>query len=61
MKTSMLEYCKTVLVKVSFCRKMFLKEYRKSRQWLSAIEGDELKNWIRSNRQQAHQSNSSFN
>lgn len=61
MKTSMLEYCKIVLGKVSFCRKMFLKEYRKSRQWLSEHEGDELKNWIRSYKQQPHQSKSSFN
>lgn len=46
MKTTMLEYCKTVLQKVSFCRKLFLKEYRKSRQRLTAHEGVELKNWI---------------
>jgi hypothetical protein len=52
MKTTMLEYCKTVLQKVSFCRKLFLKEYRKSRQRLTAHEGVELKNWIRSYRQQ---------
>ncbi len=53
MKTTMLEYCKTVLRKVSFCRKLFLKEYRKSHQWLTAHEGVELKSWIRSYRQQA--------
>jgi len=52
MKTTMLEYCKTVLQKVSFCRKLFLKEYRKSRQRLSHHEGVELKNWIRAYRQQ---------
>jgi hypothetical protein len=51
MKTTMLEYCKTVLGKVSFCKKLFLKEYRKSRQWLTAHEGAELKNWIRSSAQ----------
>jgi hypothetical protein len=52
MKTTMLEYCKTVLQKVSFCRKLFLKEYRKSRQRLTAHDGVELKNWIRSYRHQ---------
>ncbi len=50
MKTTMLEYCKTVLQKVSFCRKLFLKEYRKARQRLTAHEGAQLKNWIRSYR-----------
>jgi hypothetical protein len=60
MKTTMLEYCKTVLGKVSFCRKLFLKEYRKSRHWLTAHEGAELKNWIRSYKQRASESKTSI-
>jgi hypothetical protein len=60
MKTTMLEYCKTVLKKVSFCRRLFRKEYRKSRQWLTAHEGSELKNWIRSYRQQTSEDRASL-
>jgi len=47
MKTSMLEYVKTVLVKVSFSKNLFRKEYRKSLSWLSKSESQELKDWIR--------------
>jgi len=47
MKTSMLEYCKMVLRKVSFSKKLFLKEYRKSHQWLAPHEKSDLKAWIR--------------
>jgi len=47
MKTSMLEYCKIVLKKVSFNKRLFFKEYRKSRQWLKPQEVSELKDWLR--------------
>lgn len=47
MKTSMLEYCKTVLVKVSFNRQLSLKEYRKAKRWLQPDEATALKEWIR--------------
>jgi len=47
MKTTMLEYCKIILLKVSFSRKLFLKEYRKSRQWLAPHELIKLKIWVR--------------
>lgn len=46
----MLNYCKTVLLKVAFSRKLFLKEYRKSHNWLSSKEADELKRWVRANK-----------
>lgn len=48
MKTSMLEYVKIVLSKVSFDRKLFRKEYKKSLSWLSTNEASELKQWLRS-------------
>lgn len=47
MKTSMLEYVKTILRKVSFDRKLFRKEYRKSLLWLSGNDARELKQWLR--------------
>ncbi len=47
MKISMLEYFKIVLNKVSFDRKLFRKEYRKSLSWLTKDEANELKNWLR--------------
>lgn len=50
MKTSMLEYCKMVLRKVSFSKKLFLKEYRKSRQWLAPHERSDLKAWIKNDK-----------
>jgi hypothetical protein len=50
MKTSMLEYSKMILSKVSFNRKIFRKEYRKSKQWLNQQEVYELRGWLRSNK-----------
>lgn len=47
MKTSMLEYTKTILEKVSFNRKLFIKEFRKAKQTLTQHETDRLKQWIR--------------
>lgn len=47
MKTSMLEYVKIILAKVSFSKILFRKEYRKSFNWLSKSESQELKAWIR--------------
>ncbi len=49
-KTSMLSYCKIILQKVAFSRKLFLKEYRKSHNWLTREEARELKQWVRSNK-----------
>ncbi len=46
-KLSMLDYCKQILKSVSFDKKLFRKEYRKSLRWLAPPEGIELKNWIR--------------
>lgn len=44
----MLGYCKIVLEKMSFSKKLFLKEYRKSLSLLNPEERDELRAWIRS-------------
>lgn len=46
-KHSMLGYCKMVLRKMSFSKKLFLKEYRKSLTWLNPEERTELKKWVR--------------
>lgn len=46
-KQSMLAYCKIVLMKMSFSRRLFLKEYRKSLSWLSPEERNELRQWVR--------------
>jgi hypothetical protein len=56
MKTTMLDYCKIVLFKVSFCRKLFLKEYRKARKRLTDPEGVELRKWIKDYKHQTTQS-----
>lgn len=46
-KQSMLAYCKLILLKMSFSRKLFLKEYRKSFSYLNEEERNELKKWVR--------------
>jgi hypothetical protein len=48
-KKSMLAYCKLILEKMSFSRRLFLKEYRKSFSYLTAEEQGELKRWLRKN------------
>jgi hypothetical protein len=50
MKKSMLDYVKIVLSKVSFDRRLFRKEYRKSLSWLSHNEINELRSWLRQQR-----------
>lgn len=47
-KRSMLEYCKLILSKISFDRKLFRKEYRKTFGYLQPEEQSELKKWLRS-------------
>ena len=47
-KKSMLEYCKIILVKLSFDRRLFRKEYKKTFAYLKPDEQSELKRWIRS-------------
>ena len=42
----MLDYVKTILIKVSFDQKLFKKELEKSLQWLEAEEVLKLKNWV---------------
>jgi hypothetical protein len=46
MKTNMLEYVKMILVKVSFNKMLFTKEYQKSLLWLGEQEAAELRNWM---------------
>ena len=41
----MLEFCKTVLVKVSFDKALFAKELKKSVRWLKRSEIIKLKDW----------------
>lgn len=48
-KTSMLEYSKIILSKVSFNRRIFLKEYRKLSNSLIPEESTELRHWVRNN------------
>jgi len=45
--TSMLEYCKIILEKMSFSRKLFMKEYKKTFRYLAPAEHHELKRWLR--------------
>ncbi|MEX2234561.1 MAG: hypothetical protein WD824_20510 [Cyclobacteriaceae bacterium] len=47
----MLVYCKLILEKMSFNKKLFLKEYRKSFSYLNAEEQSQLKRWLRGNEQ----------
>ena len=48
-KNSMLGYCKLILEKMSFSKKLFRKEYRKSLSYLNSEEQNELKRWLRGN------------
>lgn len=50
MKTTMLEYAKIILRKVSFDKTLFRKEYKKSLHWLTRNEAAELKGWLREQR-----------
>lgn len=52
---SMLDYCKIILKKMSFNKRLFLKEYRKSLSYLTAEERNELRRWVR--REQAEEVN----
>lgn len=47
MKTSMLDYCKLILQRVNFDKRLWRKEYRKSLQWLTMTESRQLREWIR--------------
>jgi hypothetical protein len=46
-KQSMFDYCKIILVKKSFDKRLFRKEYRKTFNYLNADEHAALKKWIR--------------
>jgi len=47
LKKSMLEYCKIILEKMSFSRRLFRKEYKKTFAYLAPAEHEELKRWLR--------------
>jgi len=44
-KTSMLEYCKLILTKISFSKPLFIKEYQKSLRFLPRNEAKEFRQW----------------
>jgi hypothetical protein len=46
-RVSMLEYCKMILEKLSFNKKLFKKEYLKSFKLLKPTEGILLRKWVR--------------
>lgn len=46
-KTSMLEYSKIILSKITFDRKLFKKEYRKAFRYLDSNERIVLRQWVR--------------
>jgi hypothetical protein len=48
-KIGMMEYCKIILKKISFNRKLFLKEYRKSFRYLAFDEQAQFRKWARQN------------
>ncbi len=41
----MLDFCKTVLTRVSFDRRLFAKELKKSFKWLSREDAETLRQW----------------
>ena len=43
----MLSYCKLILEKMAFDRRLLLKEYRKSLRLLSSDQSRELKAWMK--------------
>ncbi|WP_421878837.1 hypothetical protein [Marinoscillum sp.] len=45
-KTSMVDYLKLILDKISFNRDLFVKEYRKGIRYLSPGERAELRKWL---------------
>ncbi len=54
-KQNMLEYCKIILVKMSFDKRLFRKEYRKTFNYLDTNDHNELKKWIRNQLKMAGQ------
>ena len=49
MPNKMLEYCKTILQKISFSKSLFKKEYKKTFKYLNEGESVELKKWLKAN------------
>ena len=41
----MLDFCKTVLTRVSFDQRLFAKELKKSFKWLSREDAETLRQW----------------
>ena len=55
-KKSMLGYSKVILDKMSFSKKLLLKEYRKSLSYLDSEEQNELRRWLRTGRKNVQSS-----
>ncbi|HCR55212.1 MAG TPA: hypothetical protein DIW27_12400 [Cytophagales bacterium] len=53
-QTTLLEYTKTILRKVSFDRWLLLKEYAKATKKLNEAEKKELQDWIRREREKSN-------
>jgi hypothetical protein len=45
-KTSMLEYSKIIMKKMSFDKRLFRKEYKKTFNYLTRTEQQSLKEWL---------------
>jgi len=43
----MLEYCKIIMKKMSFDKRLFKKEYKKTFQYLTLSDQHRLKQWLR--------------
>ena len=50
-KRTMLEYCKIILFKMKFDKRLFIKEYKKTFGYLEPHEQHELKKWLRSEKE----------
>jgi hypothetical protein len=46
-KVTMFEYCKMILEKLSFDRRLFRKEYKKSFKYLAPAERAAFRKWVR--------------
>jgi hypothetical protein len=54
MKKSMFEYTKIILKKVSFDKKLLLKEYKKAKAFLQPHEMQALRIWVRTGTYTGH-------
>jgi hypothetical protein len=50
----MLEYCKLILSKIRFDKRLFRKEYRKALSYLKPNEHEALREWVRKDLDEQH-------